>query len=189
VTPGPEASMRAEGGARSDQGGTKRTLAALVLLAAGSAWAGPEILKGVRYRAVTLAHEERKLFKIPDVERLTASSGLCLEETLDVEETQTLIISATCAGVRTSMVWLKDGTRIHMLACAEGAQLKPELKKLRAKLQAELKSWKSATACVRGGRVELWGWVEEPNDKERIEKIAAKYDVEKVVNKVELVEP
>jgi len=138
---------------------------------------------------VTLAHAERKQFKIPDVERLTASSGLCLEETLDVEETQTLIISATCEGVRTSMVWLKDGTRIHMLACAEGEVVKAELKKLRTKLQAELKKWKSATACVRGNRVELWGWVEEPSDQEKIAKIAGKYDFEKVVNKVELVEP
>ena len=37
-----------------------------------TAWAAPEILKGVRYRAVTLAHEERKQFKIPEVERLQA---------------------------------------------------------------------------------------------------------------------
>lgn len=167
----------------------KRAVAAVVLLAATAAWAGPEVLKGVRFRAVTLAHEEHKQFKIPDVERLTASSGMCLEETLDVEETQTLIISATCEGVRTSMVWLKDGTRIHMLACAEGAAVKPELKKLRVKLQGELKAWKSATACIRNGRVELWGWVEEPDDKEKVAQIAAKYDFEKVVNKVELVEP
>lgn len=161
----------------------------MVGVAAAAAWAGPELLKGVRYRAVTLAHEERKHFKIPDVERLTASSGACLEESLDVEETQTLVISATCAGVRTSMVWLKDGTRIHMLACAEAGALKPELKKLRVKLQGELKKWKSATACVRNNRVELWGWVEEASDQEKIAALAAKYDVEKVVNKVELVEP
>ena len=167
----------------------RRGLAAGLWLIAATAWAGPEVLKGVRFRAVTLAHEERKQFKIPDVERLTASSGMCLEETLDVEETQTLIISASCEGVRTSMVWLKDGTRIHMLACAEGPVLKPELKKLRTKLLGELKKWKSATACVRNGRVELWGWALEPDDKDRIAAIASKYDVEKVVNKVELVEP
>ena len=164
-------------------------LIALLLLAASPAAAGPEVLKGVRYRAVTLAHDERKQFKIPDVDRLTASTGLCLEESLDVEETGTLIITASCAGVRTSMVWLKDGTRIHMLACAEDPVLNPELKKLRLKLQGELKAWKSATACVRNGRVELWGWIEEPDDKDKIAKIASKYDVEKVVNKVELVEP
>jgi hypothetical protein len=87
------------------------------------------------------------------------------------------------------MVWLKDGTRIHMLACAEAGGVKPELKKLRLKLQGELKAWKSATACVRNGRVELWGWVEAPDDKAKISQLAAKYDVEKVVNKVELVEP
>jgi hypothetical protein len=166
-----------------------RWAAATVLLSAAAAWAGPEVLKNIRYRAVTLAHEERKQFKIPDVERLTASSGMCLEETLDVEETQTLIIGATCEGVRTSMVWLKDGTRIHMLACAEGAMLNPDLKKLRMKLQSELKPWKSATACVRNGRVELWGWVEEKSDQEKIAKIANKHAYEKVANKVELVEP
>ena len=163
--------------------------ALLLTLTATSAWAGPEVLKNLRYRAVTLAHAERKQFKIPDVERLTASSGLCLEETLDVEETQTLIISATCEGVRTSMVWLKDGTRIHMLACAEGNVLSPELLKLRKKLQVELKPWKSATACVRNGRVELWGWVENTEAQEKISKIARKYEYEKVANKVELVEP
>lgn len=166
-----------------------RAVALAVLGAAATAWAGPEVLKGLRFRAVTLAHEERKLFKVPDVERLTASSGMCLEETLDVEETQTLIISATCEGVRTSMVWLKDGTRISMLACAEGAVLDPGLKKLRVKLQTALKPWKSATACIRNGRVELWGWVESPEDKEKVEGIAKKYDFEKVVNKVEFVEP
>ena len=167
----------------------RRWPAALWLLASTGAWGAPEVLKGIRFRAVTLAHLERKQFKIPEVERLTASSGLCLEESLDVEETQTLIIAASCEGVRTSMVWLKDGTRIHILACAEGAEPRPELKKAREKLQSELKGWKSATACVRDGHVELWGWVEAPADLERLVKIAAKYDFGKVLNKVELVEP
>ena len=150
--------------------------------------AAPEVLKDVRFRAVTLAPGERKQFKIPEVDRLTASSGQCLEETLDVEETQTLVLVAACEGVRTSMVWLKDGTRIHILACAEGPELKSELKKLRTALQGALKKWKSATACVRNGRVELWGWVEAPKDKDRIADIVATYDREKVVNKVEWIE-
>lgn len=151
--------------------------------------ADPEVLERISFRAVTLGKDQRRHFKIPQVERVTASSGACLEETLDIDQTQTLIITATCEGLRTSMVWLKDGTRIHILACAEGAVLKPELKKLREKLQKELKSWKSATACVRNGRVELWGWILNPDHKEQIAKIVAKYDPEKVVNKVELVEP
>lgn len=168
----------------------KRALVAAVGVVAAVAFAAaPEVLKGIRYRAVTLAFEERKLFKIPEVDRLTGSSGVCLEESLDIEEAQTLAITATCEGVRTSMVWLKDGTRIHMLACAEGRVMRPDLKTLRAKLQGELKKWKSATACIRNGRVELWGWVEEPADKEKVAAIAAKYDAERVVNKVELVEP
>ena len=165
-----------------------KRLGAALLLVGAAAWAGPEVLVGVRYRAVTIGFEENKSFKVPDVERITASSGACLEETLDVEETQTLIITAACEGVRTSMVWLKDGTRIHMLACAEDRELKPELKKLRTRLQGELKAWKSATACVRNGRVELWGWVEKQEDKDRIVTLAQKYG-EKVLDKVEYVEP
>ena len=147
------------------------------------------MLIGTRFRAVTLGFEERKQFKIPGVERITAASGACLEESLDVEETQTLILTASCEGVRTSMVWLKDGTRIHMLACAEAADVKPQLKKLRVQLQNELKAWKSATACVRNGRVELWGWVEKQSDKERITRLSEKYGSEKVADKVEYVEP
>ena len=156
----------------------------VVLLAAG----GPEVLKGIRYRAVTLANGERKLFKIPDVERVTGSWGACLEETVDLEETETLAITATCESMRTSMVWLKDGTRIHMLACAEGPSVSAPMKKLRAKLQGDLKKWKSTTACVRNGRVELWGWVESPADRDRIAALMEKQDPSKVVNKVELIE-
>ncbi len=163
--------------------------AAGVLLIACAAWAGgPEVLVGVRYRAVTIGFEESKSFKVPGVERVTAASGNCLEETLDIEETQTMVITAACEGVRTTMVWLKDGTRIHMLACAEDRELKPELKKLRAKLQSEMKGWKSATACVKNGRVELWGWVEKQEDKDKIAALALKHG-EKVLDKVEYVEP
>ena len=165
-----------------------KRVGAVLLLVGAAAWAGPEVLVGVRYRAVTISFEENKSFKVPGVERITASSGACLEETLDVEETQTLIITATCDGVRTSMVWLKDGTRIHMLACAEDKELKPELRKLRTKLQGELKAWKSATACVRNGRVELWGWVEKPEDKDKVAALALKHG-EKVLDKVEYIEP
>lgn len=166
-----------------------RIPAGLGLLLALAAWAAPpEVLKGIRYRAVTLDHEERKMFKIPDVEKVTGSSGACLEETLDLEETQTLVLTATCESVRTSMVWLKDGTRIHMLACAEGKGVRADLKKLRVKWQGDLKKWKSVTACVRGGRVELHGWVDQKEDHERIAAMALKADPEKLVNKVELID-
>lgn len=166
----------------------KRLWALGLCLCGALAWAGPEVLVNVRFRAVTIPYEENKSFKVPGVERITAASGACLEETLDVEETQTLIITAACEGVRTTMVWLKDGTRIHMLACGEDREPKPELKKLRAKLQTEMKAWKSATACVRNGRVELWGWVEKQEDKDKIVAIAQKHG-EKVLDKVEYVEP
>lgn len=164
----------------------KLTVAAA--LVAATAWAAPEVLKGIRYRAVTLAHEERKMFKIPDVEKVTGSSGACLEETLDLEETQTLVITATCESVRTSMVWLKDGTRIHMLACAEASAVRPDLKKLRVKWQGELKKWKSTTACVRNGRVELHGWVESAADRDKLQAMVEKQDPTKLVNKVELID-
>jgi hypothetical protein len=160
-----------------------------VLLASAAVWAAPELLKGVRYRAVTLAPEERKLFTIPEADRVTASSGACLEEALDVENTHTLIITASCEGLRTSMVWLKDGSRIAVLACAEASQTSPELKKLRLKVQGDLKGWKSATACVRNGVVQMWGWVESQEDKDRIARLVEKYGPEKVADKVEYVEP
>lgn len=166
----------------------KAAAAAVVLAGWVASAGGPEVLKGVRYRAVTLAASERKLFKIPDVDRVTGSSGACLEETLDLEETETLAITATCESVRTSMVWLKDGTRIHMLACSEAATVSAPLKKLRAKLQGDLKKWKSTTACVRNGRVELWGWVEHPADRDKIAALVEKQDPAQVVNKVELIE-
>lgn len=159
----------------------------LVALLGAVAWAAPEVLKGVQYRAVTLAPDEKKSFKIPGVERLTASSGDCLEESLDVEETETLIITAVCGGIRTSLVWLKDGTRIHMMACAEERDARSDLKKLRADVQKKLKS-KSATACVRNGRVEMWGWTGDKAEKERIAELSQKLGVEKVVDKVELLE-
>ena len=167
---------------------SRRLAVASVLLVCSAALAGPEVLVGVRFRAVTIPFEENRSFKIPGVERITAASGACLEESLDVEETQTLIITAACEGVRTSMVWLKHGTRIHMLACAEARDPNPELKKLRSKLQVELKAWKSATACVKNGRVELWGWVEKQEDKDKIAALALKHG-DKVLDKVEYVEP
>ena len=52
--------------------------------------------------SVTLQPGESKQFKIPEVERLTASSGACLEEALDTEEEHTLVITAKCGGVRTT---------------------------------------------------------------------------------------
>jgi len=160
----------------------KRALA-IVLWALPALAGGPELLTGVKFRAVTLQPGESKQFKIPDVERLTASSGACLEESLDTEEEHTLVITARCGGVRTSMVWRADGTRIQMLACAEDEKSTPAAKKLRAKLQGELKAYKMVTACARYGRVELLGWVDSQAEVEKLTTLAAKHDAD---DKVEL---
>ena len=70
-------------------------------------------------------------------------------------------IEASCEGVRTSMVWKKDGTRMHVMACAEDASTRTSAQlKLRQQVQRELKAHKSVTACVRNNRVEVWGWVQ-----------------------------
>jgi hypothetical protein len=142
-----------------------------------------EVLTTERFRAITLTPGESKQFKIPEVERLTANSGTCLEESLDTEEEHTLVITAKCGGVRTSMVWLKGGEKIQMLACAEDDKSTAEAKKLRAKLQPLLKAYKSVTACARYGRVELLGWVEKQTDLDKISAIATKNDAD---DKVEL---
>ncbi len=161
----------------------KRALATLLFSLSALAGEKLEVLTDVKFRAVTLQPGESKQFKIPEVERLTASSGACLEESLDTEEEHTLVITAKCGGVRTSMVWLKGGERIQMLACAEGTESTAAAKKLRAKAQAELKGYKSVTACARYGRVELLGWVEQQADKDKLAKLAQKLDLD---DKVEL---
>ncbi|MFT3840459.1 MAG: hypothetical protein QM723_25950 [Myxococcaceae bacterium] len=156
---------------------------AFVVIAVLSGAPKLEVLTTERFRAVTLTPGESKQFKIPEVDRLTANSGNCLEESLDTEEEHTLVITAKCGGVRTSMVWLKNGEKIQMLACAEDDHSTPAAKKLRAKLQTELKAYKSVTPCARYGRVELLGWVEKQTDIDKISAIAIKNDAD---DKVEL---
>jgi hypothetical protein len=161
----------------------RAVLAGVLFLTLSSA----EVLKGVRYRAVTLAPAERKRFRVPDLDRVTASSGQCVEEGMDLEEPETFWLDGTCGGVRTAMVWLKDGTRISVLACAEEAKQSAKLVKLRTRAQSEVKGWRSVTACVREGRVELWGWVESEAELRQIQAIEHKLG-EDVRSRVEVIE-
>jgi hypothetical protein len=161
----------------------RAVVAGIVCLTLGSA----EVLQGVRYRAVTLAPNERKRFRVPMLERVTASSGQCIEEGMDVEEPETFWLDGTCSGVRTAMVWLTDGSRVTVLACAEGAGAPAKLVKLRAKAQAEVKGWRSVTACVREGAVELWGWVETEAELKKVRALERKLG-DDVHSKVELIE-
>lgn len=133
-------------------------LALLLLPAAAQAQAQAERLGGLRYRAVTLEPGQQKSFVLPGVEKLTGNSGECLEEGLMPDSLETLFIRALCPGVRTSLAWKADGTRLHILACSEGAERGAAVLALRKKVQAALKKEKAVTACVRGGHVELLGW-------------------------------
>lgn len=157
----------------------------LVLLVVGGA---PEVLQGVTHRAVTLEPGERRTFHIPDLNKVTASSGRCLEEGMDSEEPDTLFIEGTCSGVRTALAWRHDGVRIHVMACAEDSTRPASLLALRKTVQNELKGWKSATACVRNGHVELWGWVKTAAELKTFTALEKKYGLEKVRNFVELAE-
>ena len=119
-----------------------------------------EVLSG-EYRAVTLETGQRRIFRVPNLETITGSSGRCVEEGLDGETLEAIWIEASCEGVRTSMVWKKDGTRMHVMACAEDVATRTAAQlKLRQQVQREIKAHKSVTACVRNGRVEVWGWVQ-----------------------------
>lgn len=161
-----------------------KTLAALLpLLLLHSA----EVLKE-DYRAVTLEPGGRARFRVPNLETVTGSSGRCIEEGMDSEEPETFWLEASCGGVRTSLAWRKDGTRIHVMACAEPEDRLPEQVKLRKALQASLKGMKSVTACVKNGRVELWGWVKTAADKKKMTALEAKHGLDKVRSFVELIE-
>lgn len=163
-----------------------RLLAAWGVLAATAAVAGEppvETLQGVRYRAVTLDPGQRRVFKVPGLERLTASSGTCLEEELAEEET--IAVDPKCAGVRTSLLWLQGGQRIHLMACAEDEGREPALVKARQKVQADLRAFKGATACIRYKRIELLGWVLTPEEKAKVAQVAKKHGADDKVEKVE----
>ncbi|MBL8923736.1 MAG: hypothetical protein JNJ54_33080 [Myxococcaceae bacterium] len=157
----------------------KPLAALLTFLTLGAA----EQLGDTRYRAVTLEPAQRKMFRVADLEKVTAASGRCIEEGMDVDEPQTFWLEATCGGVRTTFAWKKDGTRVHVMACAEDAKRSSALVKLRQRVQQELKAMKSVTACVRGERVELWGWALSPKERDAVSALANKHGLE---NHVEL---
>jgi hypothetical protein len=159
----------------------------LVLLAPCAAHAQVEKLAGLRYRAVTLEPGQKKSFQLPGVEKLTGNSGECLEEGLEPDTVETLFLRAHCPGVRTSLAWKADGTRLHILACSEGKERSVELLALRKKVQAALKKEKAVTACVRAGHVELLGWAFSDAEVARFVALAREHG-EGVESHVELVD-
>jgi hypothetical protein len=148
---------------------------------------GVEKLAGLRYRAVTLEPGQKKSFLLPGVEKLTGNSGDCLEEGLEPDTVETLFIRAHCPGLRTSLAWKADGTRLHILACSEARERSAELLKLRKKVEAALKKEKAVTACVRAGHVELLGWAFSDAEVARFVALA-RAQGERVESHVELVE-
>jgi len=160
-------------------------LAVTALLSLGAA----EVLKEpLRYRAVTLDPGQRMRFTVPGLERVTAASGTCVEEGMDTETPETFWLEASCGGLRTTLAWKKGGTRVSVMACAEDSERPAHLLKLRKKVQASLKKLKSVTACVRHGRVELWGWVETEAEKKQVAAVEKKHGPDSVRSKVELLE-
>lgn len=152
------------------------TLSLLALLSLSAA----EVLTG-DYRAVTLEVGQRRQFRVPKLETVTGSSGRCVEEGLDQDEPDALWIEGSCAGLRTSLAWRKDGSRIHVMACVEDPQQRSaDALKLRQKVQGDLKSLKAVTACVRNGRVELHGWLESDAQQAQVTALEKKYGVDKV---------
>lgn len=149
---------------------------------------GGETLTG-EYRAVTIEVGQRRQFQVPKLETITGSSGRCLEEGMDMEVPDAIWIEASCSGVRTSLVWKKDGSRVHVMACGEEVENRPaNLFKLRQKLDKDLKAIKSVTACVRNGRVELWGWYKTEAEGKQVLAIVKKHGLEEVRNFVEKLE-
>ena len=69
---------------------------------------------------------------------------------------------------------------------AMGGETGPDLTRA-ASVSADVRG-NTIGPLVRNGRVELWGWVEKQEDKDKIAAIAAKHG-EKVLDKVEYVEP
>jgi len=137
-----------------------------------------EVLSG-EYRAVTLEVGQRRQFRVPKLETVTGSSGRCVEEGMDSDEPESIWVEASCGGVRTSLVWKKDGSRVHVLACAEEVENRdPALLKLRQKVQGELKALKSVTACVRNGRVEVQGWYRTAAEGAQLTALEKKHGLE-----------
>ena len=141
-----------------------------------------EVLTG-EYRAVTLEVGQHRQYRVAKLETVTGSSGRCIEEGMDSDEPEAIYIEASCSGVRTSLVWKTDGTRVHVMACAEDPTTRtPAQLKLRQKVQAELKGSKTVTACVRNGRVELWGWMVSDAEGAQLAALEKKYGLEQVRN-------
>jgi hypothetical protein len=190
----PRASISARLVARIDLLILRRALtAALVTCVAGAALAPSavradhEVLEG-EYRAVTLEANEHRVFAVADLEKVTGSTGRCIDEGNAVGVENSFWVEATCSGLRTVMVWKKNGQRMHLMVCAEGENASPERLALRKKLQAELKSYKSLTPCVRNGKVELWGWVATESDRRKLAALETKHGAASVRNFVELIE-
>lgn len=85
------------------------------------------------------------------------------------------------------MAWKKGGERVHIMACAEADDRPAHVVALRKTVQGELKALKSKaiTACVRNGRVELWGWSANPEEAAKLTALEKKYGLEKVRSFVE----
>lgn len=154
----------------------RAALGVVALLSLSSA----ELLTG-EYRAVTLEVGQHRQYRVPGLETVTGSSGRCIEEGMDSEEPEAIWLEASCSGVRTSLVWKKDGTRVHVMACAEDPQTRtPAQLKLRQKVQGELKASRTVTACVRNGRVELWGWVRTDAEGAQLAALEKKHGLEQL---------
>jgi hypothetical protein len=157
--------------------------AVLALLASSLEDLGP-----ATHRAVTLEPGERRRFHVPGLETITGGTGQCIDESLDAEVPETLTLEATCGGVRTTLAWRRGGARVHILACAEDASRPAALLPLRRQLQRELSALRSVAACVRNGKVELWGWVSTPAELARLAALEKQHGLERVRNHVELLD-
>ncbi len=136
-----------------------------------------------RFHALTLNPNERRELKAVGLERVTASSGACLEEGMALDTLETMYVEASCAGVRTSIAWLSNGKRIHVLVCAEDETRSTVALKKRQAVQKDLKSWKAVTACVRGQEVHLLGWAQNNAEKDKLAALAKKHGI---IDKVEV---
>ena len=110
----------------------------------------------------------------------------CVEEGMQRDEAESLSVEARCSGVRTTVAWRRDGSRVQLMVCAEESAA-PELVTLRKAMQAELRALRGVTACVRNGRVELWGWARSEEELQRMRGLERKYP-EQVRSFVELIE-
>ena len=155
-----------------------------VLLALALGGALETLGPAVTYRAVTLEPNERRRFTVPGLERVTGSTGACVEEGTDQELPDTFFLQASCGGVRTTTVWRSGGKRVWVLACAEDERT-PALLAVRRALQRELAGLRAVTACVRRGHVELWGWVANEKEREKVAAAVRRRSPDAVVDKVE----